>query len=121
MATIAERKCEAGRRRRAREKCGEPAAQAPQGHEQARPVDNRARGAPPACRDRKAGDTQQGRHAAKRDDKYHDFPFSRTPRPPRALVLPSPISTMPAALSAPTSFINESTLPRTTSSLASMR
>jgi hypothetical protein len=46
---------------------------------------------------------------------------SRTPRPPCALAAPSAISSMPAFCSAPTSFISESTLPRTTPSLASMR
>ena len=45
----------------------------------------------------------------------------RTPRPPWLLTAPSAISSMPACCSAPTSFISESTLPRTTPSLASMR
>ena len=43
------------------------------------------------------------------------------PRPPPALAWPSPISSTPEAFSAPTSFISESTLPRITSSDASMR
>jgi len=47
--------------------------------------------------------------------------FSRTPRPPSVLTAPSPISSTPASSSAFTSFIKESTLPRTTPSLASMR
>ena len=38
--------------------------------------------------------------------------LSRTPRPPPVLAAPSPISSMPAASSAATSFISESTLPR---------
>ena len=37
------------------------------------------------------------------------------------MAAPSPISSMPSAASASTSFISESTLPRTTPSLASMR
>src|SRR3546814_10153613 len=45
----------------------------------------------------------------------------RTPRPPPVLGALSLSSSMPAASSAPTSFIRESTLPRTTPSLASMR
>src|SRR5882757_8247022 len=45
----------------------------------------------------------------------------RTPRPPAELVTPGLINSMPAFSSAETSFISESTLPRTTPSLASMR
>src|SRR5579875_2738209 len=49
------------------------------------------------------------------------FALSRTPRPPPWLEAPSPMSSMPAPSRAPTSFISESTLPRMTPSLASMR
>ena len=46
---------------------------------------------------------------------------SRTPRPPVVLGTPGLISSIPAFSSAETSFISESTLPRITPSLASMR
>ncbi len=49
------------------------------------------------------------------------IPLSRTPRPPVWLTAPSPISSIPTASSAPTSFIKKSTLPRITSALASIR
>ena len=45
----------------------------------------------------------------------------RTPRPPAELCTPGLISSIPAFSSAETSFIRESTLPRITPSLASMR
>src|SRR5579862_3647248 len=47
--------------------------------------------------------------------------FSRTPRPPPWLIALSVMSSMPSASRAATSFISESTLPRMTPSLASMR
>jgi hypothetical protein len=47
--------------------------------------------------------------------------LSRTPRPPAALGTPGLISSIPAFSRAETSFIKESTLPRMTPSLASMR
>lgn len=47
--------------------------------------------------------------------------LSRTPRPPDILDPPGPISSMPAASSAETSFMSESTFPRITPSLASIR
>src|SRR6516225_661907 len=47
--------------------------------------------------------------------------LSRTPRPALELVALSEMSSMPLASSAATSFINESTLPRITPLLASMR
>ena len=47
--------------------------------------------------------------------------LSRTPRPPVELGTPGLISSIPAFSSAETSFIRESTLPRMTPSLASMR
>ena len=46
---------------------------------------------------------------------------SRTPRPPRGLVSPSSMSSTPAARSAAINFIRESTVPRITPSLPSMR
>ena len=46
---------------------------------------------------------------------------SLTPRPPPSLMAPSPSSSIPAASRADISFISESTLPRITPSLASMR
>src|SRR5258707_54883 len=45
----------------------------------------------------------------------------RTPRPPAELVTPGLINSIPAFSSAETSFIRESTFPRITPSLASMR
>src|SRR3954470_18697764 len=45
---------------------------------------------------------------------------SRTPRPPAGLGAPSLINSMPASCRAPTSFINEATVPRMTPSLASI-
>ena len=71
-----------------------------------------------AERDRDGGQDHQRRHAVKRVDDHH---LSRTPRPPPLLAAPSPINSMPPAASASTSFISESTLPRTTPSQASMR
>lgn len=47
--------------------------------------------------------------------------FKRTPRPRPMLSEFSPMSSIPACSSAATSFIRESTFPRTTPSLASMR
>src|ERR1700730_6323731 len=62
------------------------------------------------------------RGAGKDDRQRHEAAlFSRTPRPPLWLVVLSEMSSMPSASSAATSFISESTLPRITSSLASMR
>ena len=60
-------------------------------------------------------DVPRGRRGAVRSA------IRRTPRPPWLLAAPSAISSMPASCSAPTSFISESTLPRTTPSLASIR
>ena len=48
-------------------------------------------------------------------------PFEPDAAPALALTAPSAISSIPAASSAPISFISESTLPRITPSLASMR
>src|SRR5205814_14762 len=45
----------------------------------------------------------------------------RSPLPPPRLTAPSSIRSMPATFSAPTSFISESTLPRISPSLASIR
>src|SRR5438270_995258 len=115
-----ERQRECGRRGRVSEKPGKSAPEAQHRHEETRPIDHGAGKTRAACRNRKAGDAQQDRDAAKCDDD-HPCPFSLTPRPPLVLALPWPISTMPAASSAPTSFISESTLPRMTSSLPSMR
>jgi hypothetical protein len=47
--------------------------------------------------------------------------LSRTPRPPAKLGTPGLINSIPAFSRAETSFIKESTLPRMTPSLASMR
>ena len=47
--------------------------------------------------------------------------FNRTPRPPSVLEAPSPISSIPAISRAATSLVRESTLPRITPSLASIR
>src|SRR5581483_9797061 len=63
---------------------------------------------------------QQGR-AGKKENDDHQGGLSLTPRPPPALVPPSGMSSIPAAFSASTSFIKESTLPRLVPSLASMR
>src|SRR5688500_5089220 len=68
---------------------------------------------------RDAGHQQRGN--AEQDEDHHGRSLNRTPRPPPGLAAPGPISSRPAALSAAISFIRESTLPRTTSSLASMR
>src|SRR5579864_2262617 len=65
---------------------------------------------------------QQRRGAGEHDGQRHDgVLFSRTPRPPLWLAALSVISSIPSASSADTSFIKESTLPRITPSLASMR
>ena len=47
--------------------------------------------------------------------------FSRTPRPPPWLTVFSPMSSMPTVSSAAISLMRESTLPRITPSLASIR
>src|SRR6185369_1498734 len=75
-----------------------------------------ARGAPE--RDRHWRKQQEGGDTVERVDRGH---LMRTPRPPPLLVAPSPINSMPCFARASTSFINESTLPRTTPSLDSMR
>ena len=63
-----------------------------------------------------------GGDARQREGQRHGGgPLRRTPRPLPVLVAFSEISSMPAASSAATSFISESTLPRMTPSLASMR
>src|SRR5689334_24804929 len=54
-------------------------------------------------------------------DRYAGGLLNRTPRPPLELVALSEMSSIPLASSAATSFINESTLPRMTPSLASIR
>src|SRR5215475_3195091 len=77
----------------------------------------RAPGAPSA--DTLARDRARERAPATRSPFPHRF--NRTPRPPPWLTAPSPISSIPAAASASTSFIRESTLPRITPSLDSMR
>src|SRR5271170_1086155 len=65
---------------------------------------------------------EQNRGGGKRDGQRHEAALlSRTPRPPAWLVALSEMSSIPSASSAATSFISESTLPRTTPSLASMR
>jgi len=81
-----------------------------------------------ACRrganndDRAHSECELDRSTGKRDYKHHDAGlFSRTPRPPPELTALSVMSSMPSESSAPISFISESTLPRTTPSLASMR
>src|SRR4030095_11193209 len=70
--------------------------------------------------DRAHANRQQRRDAEENnDDRAHSR--NRTPRPPPVLGAPGAISSIPAAFSAAMSFISESTFPRTTSSLASMR
>src|SRR5260370_11122291 len=65
---------------------------------------------------------EQSGGAGQRDRQCHDAsPFSRTPRPPALLAALSAMSSMPSESRAATSFISESTLPRITPSLASMR
>jgi hypothetical protein len=54
-------------------------------------------------------------------DRYAGGLLNRTPRPPLELVALSEMSSIPLASSAATSFISESTLPRMTPSLASIR
>jgi hypothetical protein len=54
-------------------------------------------------------------------DRYAGGLLSRMPRPPVELVALSEISSIPLASSAATSFMSESTLPRMTPSLASIR
>src|ERR1700733_7242597 len=65
--------------------------------------------------DAKEGKAQQGG-----DDELNRGHLSRTPLPPVRLAALSPISSMPAAVRAAVSFINESTLPRIRPSLASI-
>src|SRR5687768_16289628 len=57
------------------------------------------------------------RHGVSRQPLF----FRRMPRPPPSLAAPSLISSMPRRSSAAISFISDSTLPRTTPSLASIR
>src|SRR5271155_5152334 len=90
--------------------------------DQARAVDDaRGRSAPPDD-DGDDAECEQGGRACKRDRQSHDAGlFSRTPRPPELLVALSVMSSMPSMSRAAISFISESTLPRTTLSLASIR
>ena len=117
----AERQRHADRRDRA-EQVADAGEQRDQRDDEARAVDDRGGGrraadAPPRrVRGRASGDADRAsvtRHGA--------GPLSRHPRPPPELAAFSAISSMPAASSAATSFISESTLPRMTPSLASMR
>src|SRR6202035_3112729 len=68
------------------------------------------------CGREKRGGTRQCE-----EERHGGGLLSRTPRPPLALVALSEMSSMPPISSAATSFIKESTLPRITPSLASMR
>src|SRR5271169_912695 len=88
----------------------------------ARAVNNTARGGGTSDGDRKSRECEQGSGAGKDDRERHGGGLlRRTPRPPIWLVALSAISSMPSVSSAATSFISESTLPRITPPLASMR
>ena len=116
-----ERQCHADGRRSA-EQVSDAGEQRGQCDHEAYAIDDRGGGRRPAerhrdgCKGKPCGNARQGEH-----HRHDAVPLSRTPRPPPELTAFSVISSMPAISSAETSFINESTLPRMTPSLASMR
>src|ERR1035441_6993474 len=109
-------------RRRRAEKMRNRSYERNRGYDHARAV-NEARGAvrtPQRHGDR--SESQQDPGANKDDHHRHQVaPFSRTPRPPPWLAVLSEINSTPSASTAATSFIRESTWPRITPTLASMR
>src|SRR5262249_27300816 len=117
----AKRKRQAYRRRSTEQmKCASCARQ--KAYDQAQRVDNLRGERGPSDQERQHRNANEGADAKEWQYQRHSTGlFSRTPRPPLMLVALSEISSIPAASSAPTSFIKESTLPRITPSLASMR
>src|SRR5262249_51221390 len=88
----------------------------------ARAIDEAARRGRAPDDDRKDAERDQETGADEDDRQCHVAGlFSRTPRPPPELTALSVMSSIPSESSAAMSFISESTLPRTTPSLASMR
>src|SRR5262249_36194625 len=72
-------------------------------------------------RQRREGEQRGDACESDRDDDHGAATFHLTPRPPPLLTALSEMSPPRAASSAATSFITDSTLPRTTPSLASIR
>src|SRR5438067_10765856 len=92
-------------------------------YDEARAIDDKRRCRRPPDDESEHRNRQQGSDTTEREREGHRYPalaLRRTPRPPPVLAPPSPSSSMPAASSACTSFISESTLPRIVSSLLSM-
>ena len=122
----AERQCEPlGRCLHLRKHCAERNER----HREAGTVNEPRARRPAAGEKRQAGDGDEGRDAAEGQrhlprlcrDLLRRLPMRRTPRPPPSLTASSPMSSTPTPASAATSFMSELTLPRITSSLASMR
>jgi len=91
-------------------------------NDHARAIDEARRCGRAADHDGEHAEREENRSAGERDRQRHAVPLlSRTPRPPVSLAVLSEMSAIPSASSAATSFISESTLPRMTLSLASMR
>src|ERR1700756_1300805 len=90
--------------------------------QQAQSVNDLRGGRPSSDRHGQSGEDKEDADTSEEEHQDHGAGlFNRTPRPPVEVVALSEMSSIPAVSRAATSFIRESTLPRTTPSLASIR